>query len=236
MTLPTTRRALFTACGRLLKRERDVCQDEDRMGRQTMKTRSGKGAGRRRQAIGSGAVIRAGILEAREIHLVAGDGGGRRRLSITLDKKTGYPMIRMGDIDGPGENGTKMIEIGFSDPVGEYLPFPYVKLSVGRASWDCSTMSVVDRVRDRKRETYPETSMSRQGGIRTYYKVDPDGVASLELWGAGDKRFTVTGNGIQATRVLEDGRCICANETGCAKPDARQRGKKRRLKRRVVKG
>lgn len=164
-------------------------------------------------------IVRADVVEAREIRLVSGTGNtGRSRLSIAMDSR-GYPMIRMGDIDGPGEGVTKMIEIGFEVSSKEH--WPYVKLSVGRGSWECSTMSVVDRDKNGKRETYPETSMHRQGNIRTYYKVAPSGEAGLELWGTDGTRYTITGHGPQSAHVTNDDRCVCDKVAGCERPEKR---------------
>ncbi len=172
-------------------------------------------------------LLRVDTIEAREIHLLSGEGAEcRSRLSVTLDDK-GYPMIRMGDFDGPTNGVRKMIEVGFE--VSKQEHWPYVKLSVGRDSWECSTMSVVDRSKNGKQETYPESSMHRRGNIRTYYAVDPsNGVASLELWGTEGKRYTITGNGPKDQHLLADDRCICPNTKVCGPASRPKNGKKAR--------
>lgn len=166
--------------------------------------------------------LRAGVIEASEIHLVAGKGRGtRERLSITIDKKSGYPNIRMGDLDGPNQGVTKIIEIGFD--VSPHENWPYVKLSVGRGGWECSTMSVVDR----EQQTYPETSMSQQGNIKSYYAVTPKGEASLELWGTEGRKYVITGNTPAPAHVSADEqRCSCDRIHACAKRKTPHRLKK----------
>jgi len=125
-------------------------------------------------------LLRADIIEAKTIHLVTDTKIGRKvNLSITTDSR-GYPMIRMGDVAGNQKGVTKQVEIGFEVSGTEH--WPYMRLSVNRGKWQCSTISVVDRLHEGKWETYPQSSMHHAGRIRTYFRLKPGaGKPWLEL-------------------------------------------------------